>query len=151
MSAAGNNTIAVDPKLIFPAAQPMAGVQTPYVMIALPDEPYENDKWAGSSNLKDSLFKVRVIVVAELLKELTTPTGNPYGSETVTGLLTISDQVQDALENAYAALLAASTHVVDVTIGSTAHARIGPTPDSRQVAAITLVTFRVRFFAGNRN
>lgn len=148
-AAAEATTIAVDPLLVFPAAQPMMGLECPNIQISLPGQPYESDVWGGTGNLKNSLFKIDVHVVTELIQEKDTPTGHPYGDELVPGLLTIADSVEDALEAAYSNLLAASPRVVDVMSATVAHGRL--VSDARQIVATIEVIFKIRFFAGRRS
>lgn len=148
-AAAAAGTIGVDPNSIFQAAQPMAGIALPYIAISLPSEPYENDSWGGTSNLKNGIFQVDVHVVGELRKEDTTPTGHPYGDINYYGILILSDLVQDALDQAYATLKAASPKVVDVFVATTIHGR--NSADARQIVSSTRVKFLIRFFAGQRS
>lgn len=149
IAACTGGAIAVDPGKVFIEAEPQAGGKLPQITIAMPQEPYEDDTWAGSDKLKNSIFKLYVFVVAELNVAATVPGGHPFGDATTPGLLTIADQVCDALDSAYSTLMAASPKNVDVANSSKVFTRNAA--GVRQVVTRITVTFKVRFFAGNRS
>lgn len=130
-------------------AGPSAGSQglNPFLVVRLPREPYANDSWGGTSNLKNGRFVVEVDVVAEVNPEGNYPFGVP-GDPAQRGILTIADDVMDLLEVEAAAIKASSPRVVDFVVSASAYERIAE--GAIQVVSVVRIDFQVRFFAGNR-
>ncbi len=127
--------------------QAMAPMQPPNVVVCLPTIPFEQIVWGGTGNLKNDDFTAEVWINTQIQQEAVTAGGHPYGDATTPGLLTITSQVEDAIENAYATLLAADTRIVDVQLLNTMYTR---KTDASVVSAVVRVKFTLRYFAGNR-
>lgn len=145
-AAAVAGSIAVDPALVVQAVNALS--ETPNVQVSLPSIPYENMKWNGSGNQKDSHFICECWVNAQLDGSRATPGGHAFGDGTAPGLLTIAAQVEDAIENGYATLKAANIRVVDVQLLNTIYTR--QVPGSTTVSAVVRVDFWLRYIAGSR-
>ena len=140
----GSGAMALDPLKVFEAAVPQSGGQLPLAVVRLPLQPYDSNKWVASGNFKDSLFKVEVALQCNVT--LDGSVAHPYGDGTTPGILTLSDDVMNALETAGSTFKAATAKLIDFSVGAAAMQ-----PDAAGTATtIFTITFQVRYVAGNR-
>ncbi len=129
---------------VFPLAAPVSNVKMPHIIVRLPAEPYATFNWVSTSEKRDGLMVVDVDVVTELRQTIE----QPYGSENLMGVLTLTDDVCDLLEAQRLKIMKASEKLVDYELSSSAHSR--QTPDGLGVVTTTRVVFKTRFQAGHR-
>ncbi len=142
-------TIDVDPTQIVLMGPP--ATQYPNIVTLLPEgAPYERAKWSGAQNLKDSRVVFEIWVNCQVDATQVNATGYPYGGgpDDLPGLLPLASQVENAFENARAALITASTTeagILDVQVLQTTYRR-----NNSVVSAVIHVEFWIRYFAGQR-
>lgn len=144
-AATGGSITGVKATNVFIAALPQAGREKPFIVVRLPQEPFKSSSWGGTGDLRNGMF----IVDVDLCDELKTGQANPFGDDPTTspGLLTRIDQLQDALENGRAAMLAASPKAYDLEMNTTAH--LIPADAVTAAVATIRVAIKVRYRAGN--
>lgn len=140
----GSGTVKVDPARVYQAAMPQANLQRPSLCIALPTAPYDSSDWGATQNIRNGIFKVQVGLVADVSQDA--GVAHPYGDGTNPGILTLADDVANALENGKAAFYAATARLVDYSVSSAAFAK----EDALVASATITITFKTRFQAGAR-
>lgn len=143
-NAATATAIAVDPKSIYQAQMPTGNPQRPWMAIRLPTSPYDSTVWGASSNVRNGIFKVEVGLLADIPQDATNP--HPYGDATTPGILTLVDDVLNALENGRATFMAASPKLVDYAVTASAFQK----EDALTASATITIIFATRFTAGAR-
>lgn len=143
-NAATAAQIAVDPKSIYQAQMPSANTQLPAMAIRLPTQPYDSTDWGATQNIRNGVFKVEVGLMAAIPQDASV--AHPYGDATTPGILTLTDDVMNALENGKATFFAATGRLVDFAVTSSAFAK----EDSLTASATITVIFKTRFQAGSR-
>ena len=131
---------------VYVATVPTVDTGFPLVAIRLPpDKPYDSARWAGSGNRKESIFQVEVSVVAKITTDQSV--ANPYGDNTTPGILTYADDLQNVIDNARTAFLAAAPVLVDY---ETTTAYFQPEAPSDVASVTVLISFKLRYTAGSR-
>ncbi len=134
-------SIPVDPLRVYQANIPSSNNQLPAAVVRLPTNHDESD-WKTTGNKKDSIFKVEIRLGCEI-----PPDGDhPYGDSTHPGILTLSADIKNAIENNITAFREASGQMVDFQTTSTVLVNEAGTIGE---IAIT-VAFIVRYVAGAR-
>lgn len=136
----------LEPNHIFAAATAQAGISTPYVVVRLPDQPYRNEVWGATQNVKLGVFIVEIVAVDEVAPDEDFPYGGDgEGDE---GILKLVDDICDLIDNQRAYLLSENPKVYDLATSVMSHTRI--TAEALEVVGIVRIEFKVRFQAGSR-
>jgi hypothetical protein len=140
--AACGSTLAVDSARVFQAVAPEANAQLPFVVVRLPQQGKGTGDWGGTGNLRNNDFKVEVCLAAEIPSGIT----HPYGDASTPGILTLTDDLMNVLENAKAAFLASTPKLIDYQLTAESFTK----DDSRVGVSVLTLIFKTRFFAGQR-
>lgn len=141
-SAGPSFSIPVDANRVFQVNMPEQNAQLPALAVRLPQNPYDVGKWATTGNKRDAVFTVEVGLICQLPSDGT----HPYGDDTHPGILTVSADIKNALENALATFRSATGTMVDFQTTSTMYQSEEPGIASATIA----ITFLTRYIAGNR-
>lgn len=135
----------LQPQAVYILALPASNVGTPCILVRLPEEPYSQSSWGGSSDLRNGLFIVDVDLVDQVKIN-----DHPMGDENLSGILTLADDLMDLLETeaSRGKFREATPKLVDYEVTTTAHTRGGS--NGLMVAATVRLAFKTRFRAGNR-
>jgi hypothetical protein len=135
-------SIPVDPARVFQANVPDMNAQNPTLAVRFPQGPYDTGSWAASSNKRNAIFIVEVGVIANLSSD----GSHPYGDATHPGILTLTADVKNALENDFNTFRAACPQMVDYQLTTTFYV----SEDVSIASATITINFAVRFPMGGR-
>jgi hypothetical protein len=133
-------------ELFFGSLGVVSSLAKPFILVRLPRVPYSEESWAATGNKRDARLLIEIVCVAEE-KEAAFPYGKSSDAAN-RGILTLVDDVMNALDNNRGTILSANGKLLDFTLSIADHDKIAE--DAKDWQASVLMELKVRFTHGTR-